>query len=86
MAGSKSKGDGVGVESLNISMLMEKAEGLRRALEEERAYMNGVEGVGMDRSGRGHSCEVVMDQSQGQLAVMYRGARSDNFMQQLLNR
>ncbi|XP_029291573.1 LOW QUALITY PROTEIN: nck-associated protein 5-like [Cottoperca gobio] len=67
-----------GVEGLNISTLMEKAEGLRRALEEERAYV--------ERSGRGHSCEVVMDQSQGQLAVMYRGARSDNFMQQLLNR
>ncbi|XP_028309518.1 nck-associated protein 5-like [Gouania willdenowi] len=67
-----------GVEGLNISTLMEKAEGLRRALEEERAYV--------ERSGRGHSCEVVMDQSQGQLAVMYRGGRSDNFMQQLLNR
>uniref|UniRef100_A0A3B5AB09 NCK associated protein 5 like n=1 Tax=Stegastes partitus TaxID=144197 RepID=A0A3B5AB09_9TELE len=66
-----------GVEGLNISTLMEKAEGLRRALEEERAYV--------ERSGRGHSCEVVMDQAQGQLAVMYRGARSDNFMQQLLN-
>uniref|UniRef100_A0A8C5GEN6 Nck-associated protein 5 C-terminal domain-containing protein n=1 Tax=Gouania willdenowi TaxID=441366 RepID=A0A8C5GEN6_GOUWI len=57
-----------GVEGLNISTLMEKAEGLRRALEEERAYV--------ERSGRGHSCEVVMDQSQGQLAVMYRGGRS----------
>uniref|UniRef100_A0A667YJV2 NCK-associated protein 5-like n=1 Tax=Myripristis murdjan TaxID=586833 RepID=A0A667YJV2_9TELE len=56
-----------GVEGLNISTLMEKAEGLRRALEEERAYV--------ERSGRGHSCEVVMDQAQGQLAVMYRGAR-----------
>lgn len=67
-----------GVEGLNISTLMEKAEGLRRALEEEKAYV--------ERSGRGHSCEVVMDQAQGQLAVMYRGARSDNFMQQLLNR
>lgn len=77
-----------GVEGLNISTLMEKAEGLRRALEEERAYV--------ERSGRGHSCEVVLDQSQGQLAVMYRGggggggvgggSRSDNFMQQLLNR
>ncbi|KAM4562257.1 nck-associated protein 5-like isoform 1-T3 [Odontesthes bonariensis] len=67
-----------GVEGLNISTLMEKAEGLRRALEEERAYV--------ERSGRGHSCEVVMDQAQGQLAVMYRGARSDSFMQQLLNR
>uniref|UniRef100_A0A8C9X517 NCK-associated protein 5-like n=1 Tax=Sander lucioperca TaxID=283035 RepID=A0A8C9X517_SANLU len=54
-----------GVEGLNISTLMEKAEGLRRALEEERAYV--------ERSGRGHSCEVVMDPAQGQLAVMYRG-------------
>lgn len=67
-----------GVEGLNISSLMEKAEGLRRALEEERAYV--------ERAGRGHSCEVVMDPAQGQLAVMYRGGRSDNFMQQLLNR
>lgn len=67
-----------GVEGLNISTLMEKAEGLRRALEEERQFV--------ERQGRGHSCEVVMDQSQGQLAVMYRGGRGDNFMQQLLNR
>ncbi|XP_048856108.1 nck-associated protein 5-like [Brienomyrus brachyistius] len=70
-------------ESLNISKLMEKAEDLRRALEEERVYMNGV---ALDRPGRGHSCEVVMDQCQGQLSVMYRGVSSDNFMQQLLNR
>uniref|UniRef100_A0A673MC16 Nck-associated protein 5-like n=1 Tax=Sinocyclocheilus rhinocerous TaxID=307959 RepID=A0A673MC16_9TELE len=70
-------------ESLNISMLIEKAEGLHKALEEERAYMNGV---ALDRQGKGHSCEVVMDQSQGQLSVMYRGVPSDNFMQQLLNR
>uniref|UniRef100_A0AAV2M2A9 Uncharacterized protein n=1 Tax=Knipowitschia caucasica TaxID=637954 RepID=A0AAV2M2A9_KNICA len=67
-----------GVEGLNISTLMEKAEGLRRALEEERQFV--------ERQTRGHSCEVVMDQSQGQLAVMYRGGRSDTFMQQLLNR
>ncbi|KAK7909616.1 hypothetical protein WMY93_014300 [Mugilogobius chulae] len=67
-----------GVEGLNISTLMEKAEGLRRALEEERQFV--------ERQSRGHSCEVVMDQTQGQLAVMYRGGRSDNFMQQLLNR
>ncbi|XP_018616262.2 nck-associated protein 5-like isoform X1 [Scleropages formosus] len=71
------------VESLNISKLMEKAEDLRRALEEERAFVNGV---ALDRPGRGHSCEVVMDQAQGQLSVMYRGVASDNFMQQLLNR
>lgn len=70
-------------ESLNISMLMEKAEGLHKALEEERAYVNGV---ALDRQGKGHSCEVVMDQAQGQLSVMYRGVPSDNFMQQLLNR
>ncbi|XP_077576743.1 nck-associated protein 5-like isoform X2 [Stigmatopora nigra] len=78
---------GEGVEGLTISTLMEKAEGLRRALEEERAYV--------ERSGRGHSCRVVVDRAQGQLAVMYRGGgggggggggRSDNFMQQLLNR
>uniref|UniRef100_A0A8C7R7I7 Nck-associated protein 5 C-terminal domain-containing protein n=1 Tax=Oncorhynchus mykiss TaxID=8022 RepID=A0A8C7R7I7_ONCMY len=66
----KSGGPRKVVESLNISMLMEKAEDLRKALEEERAYVNGV---GMDRSGRGHSCEVVMDQAQGQLSLMYRG-------------
>ncbi|XP_036389156.1 nck-associated protein 5-like [Megalops cyprinoides] len=71
------------VESLNISKLMEKAEDLRKALEEERAYVNGV---ALDRPGRGHSCEVVMNQAQGQLSVMYRGVASDNFMQQLLNR
>lgn len=70
-------------ESLNISMLIEKAEGLHKALEEERAYVNGV---ALDRQGKGHSCEVVMDQAQGQLSVMYRGVPSDNFMQQLLNR
>ncbi|XP_066527366.1 nck-associated protein 5-like isoform X2 [Hoplias malabaricus] len=70
-------------ESLNISMLMEKAEGLHKALEEERAYVNGV---ALDRQGKGHSCEVVMDQAQGQLSVMYRGVPSDTFMQQLLNR
>uniref|UniRef100_A0A8C7IDV2 Nck-associated protein 5 C-terminal domain-containing protein n=2 Tax=Oncorhynchus kisutch TaxID=8019 RepID=A0A8C7IDV2_ONCKI len=71
------------VESLNISKLMEKAEDLRKALEEERAYVNRVE---MDRSGRGHSCEVVMDQAQGQLSLMCRGLTAENFMQQLLNR
>ncbi|XP_028848385.1 nck-associated protein 5-like [Denticeps clupeoides] len=71
------------LESLNISILMEKAQDLHKALEGERAYVNGM---AADRSGRGHSCEVVMDQAQGQLSVMYRGITSDNFMQQLLNR
>uniref|UniRef100_A0A3B4DHS3 Nck-associated protein 5 C-terminal domain-containing protein n=1 Tax=Pygocentrus nattereri TaxID=42514 RepID=A0A3B4DHS3_PYGNA len=72
------------VESLNISKLMEKAEDLRKALEEERAYVNRV-GIALDRPGRGHSCEVVMDQAQGQLSLMYRGVTADSFMQQLLN-
>ncbi|XP_015199848.2 nck-associated protein 5-like [Lepisosteus oculatus] len=71
------------VESLNISKLMEKAEDLRKALEEERAYVNGV---ALDRASRGHSCEVVMDQNQSQLSVVYREVTSDTFMQQLLNR
>ncbi|XP_034143175.1 nck-associated protein 5-like isoform X2 [Esox lucius] len=62
------------VESLNISKLMEKAEDLRKALEEERAYVNGV---GMERS--------AMDPAQGQLSLVYRGVTTDNFMQQLLN-
>uniref|UniRef100_A0A8B9HW96 Nck-associated protein 5 C-terminal domain-containing protein n=1 Tax=Astyanax mexicanus TaxID=7994 RepID=A0A8B9HW96_ASTMX len=72
------------VESLNISKLMEKAEDLRKALDEERTYVNRV-GIALDRPGRGHSCEVVMDPSQGQLSLMYRGVTADNFMQQLLN-
>ncbi|KAI4883859.1 hypothetical protein NFI96_003705 [Prochilodus magdalenae] len=72
------------VESLNISKLMEKAEDLRKALEEERAYVNRV-GIALDRPGRGHSCEVVMDPAQGQLSLMYRGVTADSFMQQLLN-
>ncbi|XP_072522666.1 uncharacterized protein [Salminus brasiliensis] len=73
------------VESLNISKLMEKAEDLRKALEEERTYVNRV-GIALDRPARGHSCEVVMDQAQGQLTLMYRGVTADSFMQQLLNR
>lgn len=89
-SGAKDASDAKGgprkvVESLNISKLMEKAEDLRKALEEERAYVNRV-GIALDRPGRGHSCEVVMDQAQGQLSLMYRGVTADSFMQQLLNR
>lgn len=73
------------VESLNISKLMEKAEDLRKALEDERVYVKGV-GIPLDRSARGRSCEVIMDQTQGQLSLMYTGVTSDSFMQQLLNR
>uniref|UniRef100_A0A8C9VNK6 NCK-associated protein 5-like n=1 Tax=Scleropages formosus TaxID=113540 RepID=A0A8C9VNK6_SCLFO len=69
------------VESLNISKLMEKAEDLRRALEEERAFVNGV---ALDRPGRGHSCEVVMDQAQGQLSVMYRGQKTSSVVSSVI--
>ncbi|KAJ7999292.1 hypothetical protein DPEC_G00213910 [Dallia pectoralis] len=60
------------VESLNISKLMEKAEDFQKALDEEQAY---VDRVGMECSG--------MDT--GQLALVYRGVTTDNFMQHLLN-
>lgn len=72
-------------ESLNISKLMEKAEDLRKALEDERVYVKGV-GIPLDRSARGRSCEVIVDQTQGQLSLMYAGVTGDSFMQQLLNR
>ncbi|XP_075407834.1 nck-associated protein 5-like isoform X1 [Tenrec ecaudatus] len=62
-------------ESLNISKLMAKAEDLRRALEEEKAYLSSR---ARPRPG-GPGPQV-----QGQLAGMYQGA--DTFMQQLLNR
>ncbi|KAM9443902.1 nck-associated protein 5-like isoform 2-T2 [Clarias gariepinus] len=73
------------VESLNISKLMEKAEDLRKALEDERVYVKGV-GIPLDHSVRGRSCEVIVDQTQGQLSLMYTGVTGDGFMQQLLNR
>ncbi|XP_029450478.1 nck-associated protein 5-like isoform X2 [Rhinatrema bivittatum] len=68
-------------ESLNISMLMEKAEDLRKALEEEKAYMNGIS----REKSRGITCDV--EQTQNELRVTYsKEARPDSFMQQLLNR
>ncbi|XP_030052704.1 nck-associated protein 5-like isoform X2 [Microcaecilia unicolor] len=68
-------------ESLNISMLMEKAEDLRKALEEEKAYMNGIS---LEKS-RGIMCDT--EQTQSELSVPYsKEARPDSFMQQLLNR
>ncbi|XP_055483196.1 nck-associated protein 5-like [Psammomys obesus] len=69
-------------ESLNISKLMAKAEDLRRALEEEKAYLSSrarprpAAPATVPSSGLG--------QMQGQLAGMCQGA--DTFMQQLLNR
>ncbi|XP_077339428.1 nck-associated protein 5-like isoform X1 [Lithobates pipiens] len=61
-------------ESLNISMLMEKAEDLRKALQEERAYINGLS---LDKN----RTPVPVDPAQNQ-----RSLTADNFMQQLLNR
>lgn len=65
-------------ESLNISKLMAKAEDLRRALEEEKAYLSSR---ARPRPG---APSARLGQVQGQLAGMYQGA--DTFMQQLLNR
>ncbi|XP_003405817.2 nck-associated protein 5-like isoform X1 [Loxodonta africana] len=64
-------------ESLNISKLMAKAEDLRRALEEEKAYLSSRARPRLRGPAPG-------PQMQGQLAGMYQGA--DTFMQQLLNR
>uniref|UniRef100_A0A8C4SD75 NCK associated protein 5 like n=1 Tax=Erpetoichthys calabaricus TaxID=27687 RepID=A0A8C4SD75_ERPCA len=64
-------------EGLNISKLMEKAEDLRKALEEERAFMNGM---ALEKTGRGHPCNVPVE-----MPTVYREAASDTFMQQLLN-
>ncbi|XP_020641460.2 nck-associated protein 5-like isoform X1 [Pogona vitticeps] len=65
-------------ESLNISKLMEKAEDLRKALEEEKAYINGL---ALDKP-RPHAC----DTGHSQLTLMYQEVTAENFMQQLLNR
>ncbi|KAM8976482.1 nck-associated protein 5-like [Pelodytes ibericus] len=61
-------------ESLNISMLMEKAEDLRKALQEERAYINGFS---LDKTRQAASVEQTPQS---------RPLTADNFMQQLLNR
>ncbi|XP_063149784.1 nck-associated protein 5-like isoform X2 [Candoia aspera] len=65
-------------ESLNISKLMEKAEDLRKALEEEKAYINGL---ALDKP-RPHPCAT----GHSQLTLMYQEVTAENFMQQLLNR
>ncbi|CAM5116451.1 unnamed protein product [Natator depressus] len=69
-------------ESLNISKLMEKAEDLRKALEAEKAYINGL----ALEKGRPHACGILMEQTQNELQVMYQEVTAENFMQQLLNR
>nr|XP_014718383.2 nck-associated protein 5-like isoform X2 [Equus asinus] len=69
-------------ESLNISKLMAKAEDLRRALEEEKAYLSGR--ARPRPGGPAPGSSAALGQVQGQLAGMYQGA--DTFMQQLLNR
>ncbi|XP_065432661.1 nck-associated protein 5-like isoform X1 [Chrysemys picta bellii] len=69
-------------ESLNISKLMEKAEDLRKALEAEKAYINGL----ALEKGRPHACGILVEQTQNELQVMYQEVTAENFMQQLLNR
>lgn len=69
-------------ESLNISKLMAKAEDLRRALEEEKAYLSSR--ARPRPAGPATVPGTGLGQVQGQLAGMYQGA--DTFMQQLLNR
>lgn len=69
-------------ESLNISKLMAKAEDLRRALEEEKAYLSSRTRPRPGGPAAGPS--QALGQVQGQLVGMYQGA--DTFMQQLLNR
>lgn len=69
-------------ESLNISKLMAKAEDLRRALEEEKAYLSSRARPRPGPPGPGPS--AGLGQVQGPLVGMYQGA--DTFMQQLLNR
>uniref|UniRef100_G1PEL5 NCK associated protein 5 like n=1 Tax=Myotis lucifugus TaxID=59463 RepID=G1PEL5_MYOLU len=69
-------------ESLNISKLMAKAEDLRRALEEEKAYLSSR--ARPRPGGPAPGPTAGLGQVQGQLAGMYQGA--DTFMQQLLNR
>ncbi|XP_074917239.1 nck-associated protein 5-like [Chelonoidis abingdonii] len=69
-------------ESLNISKLMEKAEDLRKALEAEKAFINGL----ALEKGQPHPCGILMEQTQNELQVMYQEVTAENFMQQLLNR
>ncbi|XP_067170337.1 nck-associated protein 5-like [Apteryx mantelli] len=71
-------------ESLNISKLMEKAEDLRKALQEEQAFINGLaleKGRPRARGGGGPP-----ERGASQLQVMYQEVTAENFMQQLLNR
>ncbi|XP_056654267.1 nck-associated protein 5-like isoform X2 [Monodelphis domestica] len=84
--GAKQEARRLEPESLNISKLMAKAEDLRKALEEEKAYLSrqGRGRPGGPARGPGGSGDAVLGQAQSQLALVYQGA--DTFMQQLLNR
>ena len=61
---------------------MAKAEDLRRALEEEKAYLSSR--ARPRPGGPAPGTSAGLGQGQGQLVGMYQGA--DTFMQQLLNR
>ncbi|XP_068777303.1 nck-associated protein 5-like isoform X2 [Struthio camelus] len=69
-------------ESLNISKLMEKAEDLRKALQEEQAFINGL----ALEKGRPRARGGPPERGPSQLQVMYQEVTAENFMQQLLNR
>ncbi|XP_025068189.1 nck-associated protein 5-like [Alligator sinensis] len=66
-------------ESLNISKLMEKAEDLRKALEQEKAYLHGL---ARDRA-RPHGRR---EPTPSELQALYREVTAQDFMQQLLDR
>ncbi|XP_062453090.1 nck-associated protein 5-like [Rhea pennata] len=69
-------------ESLNISKLMEKAEDLRKALQEEQAFINGL----ALEKGRPRARGGPPERGASQLQVMYQEVTAETFMQQLLNR
>lgn len=70
------------VEGLTISKLMEKTDDLTKALQEEKAYMNGL---ALEKQ-RAHHSDVIMEQTQNELQVTYSEVTTEHFMQQLLNR
>ncbi|XP_025898599.1 nck-associated protein 5-like, partial [Nothoprocta perdicaria] len=65
-------------ESLNISRLMEKAEDLRKALQEEQAFLHGL----ALEKGRGRARAAAP----GPLQLVYHEVTAETFMQQLLDR
>ncbi|XP_064354597.1 nck-associated protein 5-like [Dromaius novaehollandiae] len=73
-------------ESLNISRLMEKAEDLRKALQEEQAFLHGLALEKGRPRARGGGGPPERERGPSQLQVMYQEVAAETFMQQLLNR